>query len=96
MENGRKAVRATEQLYDNIYELNITKNCSVGKRTREYFKSLGANDLPYGEVCVSVADKQIKEEFREGMSRPLIRPMLSGNMNGTIICAMISRCRRRR
>ena len=65
-ERQESFVRATEQLYDNIYEINITKNCSVGKRTREYFKSLGANDLPYSEGLRVIADKQIKEEFREG------------------------------
>ncbi|MFR3762925.1 MAG: diguanylate cyclase [[Clostridium] symbiosum] len=65
-ERQESFVRATEQLYDNIYELNITKNCSVGKRTREYFKSLGVNDLPYSEGLRVIADKQIKEEFREG------------------------------
>ena len=48
-------------------KLNITKNCSVGKRTREYFKSLGANDLPYSEGLRVIADKQIKEEFRGGL-----------------------------
>lgn len=58
--------RATEQLYDNIYELNITKNCTVGKRTEEYFESLGAGDLPYSEGLHVIAEKQIKEEFREG------------------------------
>lgn len=65
-ERQESFVRATEQLYDNIYEFNITKNCSVGKRTREYFKSLGVNDLPYSEGLRVIADKQIKEEFREG------------------------------
>lgn len=58
--------RATEQLYDNIYELNITKNCSVGKRTEEYFESLGARGLPFDRFLDIVAGKQIKEEFREG------------------------------
>lgn len=58
--------RATEQLYDNIYELNITKNCTVGKRTEEYFESLGAGALPYSEGLHVIAEKQIKEEFRDG------------------------------
>lgn len=57
--------KATEQLYDNIYELNITKNCSVGKRTEEYFKSLGAKGLPYDQALGVIAE-QIKEEYREG------------------------------
>ena len=61
--------RATEQLYDNIYELNITKNCTVGKRTEEYFESLGAGDMPYSEGLRVIAKKQIKQEFREGYIR---------------------------
>lgn len=58
--------RATEQLYDNIYELNITRNCTAGKRTEQYFESLGAKDLPYDQGLRVIASKQIKEEFREG------------------------------
>lgn len=57
---------ATEQIYDNIYEMNITKNCAVGARTKMYFEALGASNLPYDEFLQVVADKQIKEEFREG------------------------------
>lgn len=58
--------KATEQLYDNIYELNITKNCTVGKSTERYFESLGAGDLPLDQGLKVIADKQIREEFREG------------------------------
>lgn len=64
----RQAVfrKATEDMYENIYEFNITENCYVGKMTGEYFKSLGAGNLPYDEGLEVVAKKQIKEEFREG------------------------------
>lgn len=58
--------RATEQLYDNINELNITRNCYVGKRTEQYFESLGAQGMPYDQGLKVIAQKQIKEEFREG------------------------------
>ena len=58
--------KATEQLYDNIYELNITQNCAAGKRTQEYFADLGAADLPYDQALSVIANKTIKEEFREG------------------------------
>ena len=58
--------QATEELYDNIYELNITKNNYVGERTANYFESLGAKGLPYDQVLTVIAQKQIKEEFREG------------------------------
>lgn len=59
-------MKATEEMYDNIYELNITKNCYVGERTRKYFEELGAKGLPYDQVLRVIAEKQIKEEFREG------------------------------
>lgn len=58
--------KATEQMYESIYELNLTKNCYVGKQTEEYFASLGAGGLPLDQGLRVIAEKQIKEEFREG------------------------------
>ena len=58
--------RATEQLYDNIYELNITKNCTANARTTQYFESLGTKGLPYDQAIKVIAEKQIKKEFQEG------------------------------
>lgn len=58
--------RATEQMYDNIYELNITKNSYVGERTAKYFNSQGAENLPYDQGLERIARTQIKEEYREG------------------------------
>lgn len=57
---------ATEQIYDNIYELNISKNCAASRKTQLYFKALGAKNLRYEEFLQVVAVKQIKEEFRAG------------------------------
>lgn len=57
---------ATEQLYDNIYELNITKDCAANQKTELYFESMGAKNLPYSQSLCVIAEKQIKEEFREG------------------------------
>lgn len=57
---------ATGQLYDNINELNITRNCYEGKRTEQYFESLGAKGLPYDQGLKVIAQKEIKEEYREG------------------------------
>lgn len=45
--------QATEQLYDNIYELNITRNCTGNQRTAQYFESLGAQGLPMTRHCGS-------------------------------------------
>lgn len=58
--------QATEQLYDNIYELNITRNCTGNQRTAQYFESLGAQGLPYDQALRVIAQKQIKKEFRQG------------------------------
>ncbi|WP_455653678.1 sensor domain-containing diguanylate cyclase, partial [Phascolarctobacterium sp.] len=57
---------ATEQIYDNIYELNITKNKAASKKTELYFEALGAKNLQYEEFLLVVAEKQIKKEFRDG------------------------------
>lgn len=57
---------ATEQIYDNIYELNITKNRAASKKTELYFEALGAKDLPYEDFLQAVADKQLLEEYRAG------------------------------
>lgn len=58
--------KATEQLYDSIYELNLTKNCYVGKATEEYFANLGAGGMPFDQGLRIIAKKQIKEEYRDG------------------------------
>lgn len=58
--------KATEELYDNIYELNITGNCTANARTAQYFDSLGASGLPYDQALKVIAQKQIKKEYRDG------------------------------
>ena len=58
---------ATEQLYENIYELDVTHNCAASEETQAYFEGLGVPiGTPYDESLQIVAKKQIKEEFREG------------------------------
>lgn len=76
--------RVTEQMYDNIYELNITKNCTANVQTAQYFESLGAHGLPYDQALAVIAEKQIKKEFREGYvsifnPRNVIREYENGN-----------------
>lgn len=59
--------KATEQLFENIYELDITHNCPANRATEEYFEGLGvAVGTPYNQALCVVAEKQIKEEFRQG------------------------------
>lgn len=57
--------QAAEQLYGAIHEFNITRNCAVGKRTLDYFETLGAKGLPYDQALSVIAGKQIKPEFQE-------------------------------
>lgn len=66
-EKQRLFRHTTEELYDNIYELNITENCAAGRSTKRYFESLGVpGNMSYDEALAVVAKKQIREEFRQG------------------------------
>lgn len=59
--------RATEQLYENIYEVDVTHNRAASEETEHYFESLGApKQAPYDKALRIIAEKQIKEEFRQG------------------------------
>lgn len=58
---------ATEGLYENIYELDITHNCACGQGTRQYFESLGIKgDSPYDQALKTIAQKQIKKDYIQG------------------------------
>lgn len=58
---------ATEHLFENIYELDITHNQAVGEATKQYFESLGASrDAPYDQALHQIANQQIKEPYRQG------------------------------
>lgn len=68
-EQKRRTVfqQATEELYENIYELDITNNRPANVVTEQYFESLGApSGTPYDKALQIVAEKEIKEEFRQG------------------------------
>lgn len=58
---------ATEQLYENIYELDITHNRAASEATKRYFERLGVpGDTPFDQALPLIAHKQIKEEYRQG------------------------------
>lgn len=58
---------ATEQMYENIYELDITHNCAASEEAEQYFESLGVPpNTPYDLTLQMIAEKQIKPEFRQG------------------------------
>lgn len=69
MEQEKRSIfkKATEELFDDIYELDITRNRPANEATVQYFMSLGAEaNTPYDEALKIVAEKQIKEEYRQG------------------------------
>lgn len=75
---------ATEQLYDNIYEWNITANRCIGKNTEQYFSSIGAAGFSYDDGLRIIAEKQIDPEFREGYinlfnAKNVLREFRKGN-----------------
>ena len=59
--------KATKELYDDIYELNVTRDRPANRATEDYFESLGVpNGAPFSAALALVAEKQIKKEFRQG------------------------------
>ena len=59
--------KATEDLFENIYEIDITHNLPANPATEAYFESLGApSSCPFDQALRIIAQKQIKEEFRKG------------------------------
>ncbi len=89
LEYQKRLRKAMEGLYENIFELDITRNCAYGEETKRYFKSLGIpEDASYSEALKDIAKKQIKEEYIEGyletFSREnVIRNYKEGNHNLT-------------
>ncbi len=58
---------ATEGLYENVFEIDITHERAGGENTARYFSSFGLPmDVPYREALKAIARHQIKEEFAEG------------------------------
>lgn len=59
--------KATEQLYDSIYEWDITRNRAGNASTERFFESLNVpKNTPFDKALELIAEKQIKEEFRQG------------------------------
>lgn len=57
---------AAEQIYDNIYEIDITHDRAASEDTEHYFQSLGAPPgTPFSKALEIIAEKQVKEEFRQ-------------------------------
>lgn len=64
---------AAEQLYENIYEVDVTHNRAANENTALYFEGLGVPaDIPFDKALHVIAQKQIKEEYRQGYINTLL------------------------
>ena len=58
---------ATEQLYGNIIEINLSENKAASKGAEDYFEGLGMpRNVPFDQALATIAKTKIKEEYREG------------------------------
>ena len=68
-EKARRSIfqTVTEQLYEDIYELDITHNRAASEATERYFESLGVpRNTPFDQALQLIAQQQIKPEYRQG------------------------------
>lgn len=57
----------TEEMYADVYEFDITKGRAVGEKTQRFFESLGlSGDTGFAEAMKTIAEQQVKDEFRPG------------------------------
>ena len=69
VEQERQTVfeKATEQLFESIYEIDVTRGQPADSATEAYFESMGVPPgSRFDDALGIIAEKQIKEEFRQG------------------------------
>lgn len=67
LEYQRLITEATKGLYENIYELDITRNRAASEETKRYFERLGIpGDTPFDRALRHIAAQQIRAEDRRG------------------------------
>lgn len=66
MEYQKLLREATEEMYVDVYEFDITHGRAGGESTKQFFESLGlSRNASYDEAMRVLAGTQIKEEFRQ-------------------------------
>lgn len=59
--------QSTEELYENIFEIDVTNNRAGCEDENRYFHEFGLGlNTPYDEALHIIATKQIKEEYAQG------------------------------
>lgn len=55
----------TQQLYEHIHEVNITRNRAEGDSSKSYFRSLGIPfGTPFSKALAQIAKTSVKEEYQ--------------------------------
>lgn len=66
MEYHSMIKKATQNMYCDVFEFNVTKGIAIGDETQKYFKGLGVyEDECYTKAMEIVAEQQIKDEYRK-------------------------------
>ena len=68
-EQERQAIfiKATNQLFEDIYEVDITNNRPANLASEAYFARMGVPEgMSFGESLPIIAKKRFREEFRQG------------------------------
>nr|UWI51370.1 diguanylate cyclase [Clostridioides difficile] len=59
--------KSTEDLYENIFEIDVTNNRAGCEDANRYFQEFGLNlSTPYDEALYTIAKESIKEEYAQG------------------------------
>ncbi len=58
--------KATEEMYEDVYEFDITHGLAVGEETIQYFQTLGLSpDADFDRAMTVIAEQQMKAEYRK-------------------------------
>lgn len=67
MEYSQLLQKTTAELYDSIFEINVSQNRASGQGVLEYYKQLGIpGDTPFDDALQIIAERQVKQEYAEG------------------------------
>lgn len=86
--------KATKEMYENIYEIDITRGRAASEETARFFARFGFDaDASYDDVLKEIALRQITDEYREGYiatfcSENVIKAHLNGIETLTYDCKM--------
>lgn len=67
LEYQRLLHETTEEMYEGIFEIDITHNCTGGDNTKEYAKIIGIKEnTPFDQALQFIASEKVKPEYAKG------------------------------